>query len=182
VGVGVAPPPPPPPPNTHTHTHTLVRTLTDPPSPPTHTHTHPHTRYTALGSLGEQITYPDVPDLSDAAVVARLHELMRCVRLEHLVEREGGFAKVAPWANILSLGEQQRLGMARLFYHQPKYALLDQCTDAVSVDVEEALYDEARRKGITIITISQRCAMNRACASTPPPSPPPSHPHPHPQV
>ena len=81
----------------------------------------PWQRYMALGSLGEQITYPEVPDLSNPDVVARLHELMRCVRLEHLVEREGGFAKIAAWANILSLGEQQRLGMARLFYHKPKY-------------------------------------------------------------
>ena len=34
-----------------------------------------------------------------------------------------------------------------------------QCTDAVSVDVEEQLYKEAERLGITIITISQRAAL-----------------------
>ena len=46
--------------------------------------------------------------------------------------------------------------MARLFYHKPRFAVLDQCTDAVSVDVEEALYEQARKLGVTIITISQR--------------------------
>ena len=35
----------------------------------------------------------------------------------------------------------------------------DQCTDAVSVDVEESLYEMARARGITIVTISQRPAL-----------------------
>lgn len=37
-------------------------------------------------------------------------------------------------------GEQQRLGMARLFFHNPKLGVLDECTNATSVDVEEHLY------------------------------------------
>lgn len=62
--------------------------------------------------------------------------------------------------------------MARLFYHRPKFAVLDQvgshpvwrlslikCTDAVSIDVEEQLYQLAESLGITIITISQRSAL-----------------------
>ena len=36
-----------------------------------------------------------------------------------------------------------------------------QCTDAVSVDVEEALYEHAGSLGITIITISQRPGLLR---------------------
>ena len=59
----------------------------------------------------------------------------------------------------MSLGEQQRIGMARLFYHKPKYGVLDECTSAVSVDVEEKLYTEAAARDITCITISQRLAL-----------------------
>ncbi len=38
--------------------------------------------------------------------------------------------------------------------------MLDECTSAVSVDVEERLYRDAARLGVTCITISQRLALS----------------------
>ena len=49
--------------------------------------------------------------------------------------------------------------MARLFYHQPQFAILDECTSAVSVDVEGSMYQYCRETGITLFTVSHRRSL-----------------------
>ncbi|KAL3681209.1 hypothetical protein R1sor_024165 [Riccia sorocarpa] len=89
----------------------------------------------------------------------KLDSILRDVKLTYLLDREGGWETTANWEDMLSLGEQQRLGMARLFFHHPRFGILDECTNATSVDVEEGLYKLAKELGITVVTISQRPAL-----------------------
>ncbi len=58
--------------------------------------------------------------------------------------------------------------MARLFFQRPAFGALDECTNATSADVEEALYAHARQLGITLVTVTQRTALVSATVSAPP--------------
>ena len=49
--------------------------------------------------------------------------------------------------------------MARLFYHRPLFAILDECTSAMSMDVEADLYLKAKELGITLFTVSHRSSL-----------------------
>ena len=84
---------------------------------------------------------------------------MRWIRLDYLEEREGGFDAVNDWNDVLSGGEKQRIAMARLFYHRPLFAILDECTSAVSMDVEAELYNKAKELHITLFTVSHRASL-----------------------
>jgi len=46
--------------------------------------------------------------------------------------------------------------MARLFFHKPAFGILDECTSAVSMDVEAKIYETCKSLGITIFTVSHR--------------------------
>jgi ABC-type uncharacterized transport system fused permease/ATPase subunit len=87
---------------------------------------------------------------------ADLFKLLGEVRLAYLVDREGGWDKENDWNDVLSGGEKQRMAMGRLIYHKPTYAILDECTSAVSMDVEGHLYTYMKEQGITLITVSHR--------------------------
>ncbi|MES1909859.1 MAG: hypothetical protein MHM6MM_002550 [Cercozoa sp. M6MM] len=118
----------------------------------------PQQPYLPLGTLRDQVIYPDTVATMKCSD-DELLQLLKIAKLEYLVPREGGWDAVASWQDRLSGGEKQRIAMARLFYHKPHFAILDECTSAVSVDVEHNLYSTAREMGMSLITISHRPSL-----------------------
>mmetsp|Transcript_4383 Transcript_4383/g.11917 ORF Transcript_4383/g.11917 Transcript_4383/m.11917 type:complete len:794 (+) Transcript_4383:128-2509(+) len=104
---------------------------------------------------------PSPPAVISGELDARLEQCLRAVDLQYLLARGAGWEQVQPWQETLSGGEKQRLAMARLLYHQPQYAVLDECTSAVSADGEFKLYEACERSGITFLSIAHRPALKR---------------------
>ncbi|KAK0183235.1 hypothetical protein PV327_001295 [Microctonus hyperodae] len=116
----------------------------------------PQKPYMTVGCLREQITYP-ADSKRDKCTDEKLLALLDLVDLRLLAEREpDGLDAMGDWDSTLSGGEKQRLAMTRLFYHTPQYALLDECTSAVSLEVEGSMYETAKQRGITLLTITHR--------------------------
>ncbi|KAK3950915.1 ABC transporter transmembrane region 2-domain-containing protein [Pseudoneurospora amorphoporcata] len=123
----------------------------------------PQRPYLSIGTLRDQVIYPDgEADMREKR--KNEYDLKRALdqaRLGYLPEREGGWDTRKEWKDILSGGEKQRLAIARLLYHEPQYAFIDEGTSAVSSDVEGLLYETCKEKGITLITISTRASLKK---------------------
>ncbi|KAJ3037863.1 hypothetical protein HDV00_001278 [Rhizophlyctis rosea] len=121
----------------------------------------PQRPYLSLGTLRDQVIYPDTKAEMDAKGItdADLQTMLQIVQVGGLVEREGGWDAEKDWKDVLAGGDKQRIAMARLFYHSPRYAILDECTSSVSMDVERIMYTHAQRLGITLITVSHRPSL-----------------------
>ncbi|KAK4101066.1 hypothetical protein N658DRAFT_524258 [Parathielavia hyrcaniae] len=122
----------------------------------------PQRPYLSKGSLRQQVIYPDGVRTMQAKGVtdADLLAILRALSLEHLVDvSPDGWDTETEWREAVSGGVQQRLAMARLFYHRPRYAILDECTSSVPLETEKVMYDTAKQLGITLMTVSHRRSL-----------------------
>lgn len=118
----------------------------------------PQKTYFTTGNLRDQIIYPHT--YSDMLEMGYnddyLYHILREVKLEYLLTREGNFNVVKDWKDVLSGGEKQRMSIARVLFMHPKLVILDESTNAVSTDVEDYLFELLRTKKIPFITLSHR--------------------------
>lgn len=110
--------------------------------------------YMVVGTLRDQLFYPlrDNRRVSDE----QLRKILEDVNLADLPDKLGGFNVEIDWAKTLSLGEQQRIAVARVLLAQPRFVALDEATSALDLENQERLYRLLRDAGITMISISHR--------------------------
>lgn len=125
----------------------------------------PQRPYVTKGTLRQQIMYPlsdEQQAEEEEAEEVRVRGILRAVRMEHLLERvQGDMRREHDWPQELSPGEQQRVAFARLFYHQPLFAILDESTSSVDAALEEHLYGECARRNITLLSVGHRHSLRR---------------------
>jgi len=115
----------------------------------------PQRPYFPIGSLAAAVTYPAEPGTFAAETLA---EAITAVGLPALAAR---LTEEAHWNRMLSLGEQQRLGIARAILQAPDYLFLDEATASLDEPSEAALYRllEQRLRQTTIVSIGHRSTL-----------------------
>eukprot|EP00300_Choanocystis_sp_HF-7_P037494 c53660_g1_i1.p1 GENE.c53660_g1_i1~~c53660_g1_i1.p1 ORF type:complete len:649 (-),score=151.27 c53660_g1_i1:210-2117(-) len=129
-----------------------------PPSHATITYV-PQKPYLVSGSLRDQVTYP-----LEVQSGERDKEIAQClanVGLERFVANGGLDVTHYDWADVLSGGEKQRVGLARLYFHKPDFAILDEATSAINANEEGPLYEHLARLNMTVFSISHREALKK---------------------
>lgn len=117
----------------------------------------PQRPYMIPGTLRNQLEYPGS---AKSAGDDRLHEVLETVNLPMLADRvDGDFDREADWANMLSLGEQQRVSFARLLLKKPAIAFLDESTSALDEPNEERLYAYLKKHRYTYVSVGHRSTL-----------------------
>lgn len=126
----------------------------------------PQRPYLSKGTLRQQIIYP-CSEKDNQVSDDELLDILRVVEIDEIINTsgnpEGGHGYTwdseREWKEELSMGVQQRIAMARLFYHSPKFAILDECTSSVSLEIERVMYMHATKLGISLMTVSHRPSL-----------------------
>ena len=87
------------------------------------------------------------------------NDTVKPLEVQPSIEIKEAFDIVRNWTEELSIGIQQRLAMARMYYHRPRFAVLDECTSAVSPEMEQRMYTIAQDYGISLISVCHRTSL-----------------------
>lgn len=116
----------------------------------------PQRPYFPVATLASAIAYPAETGAYPEAV---LRDALTAVGLPGLVSRLG---EEGHWNRMLSIGEQQRLAIARAILQKPDYLFLDEATASLDEPSEAALYKLLREQlgNTTIISIGHRSTLD----------------------
>jgi ABC-type protease/lipase transport system fused ATPase/permease subunit len=114
------------------------------------------------GSISENIARLNEPDeglVIKAAEMAGCHEMIMQLA-------DGYNTKVGVNGNNLSMGQQQRIGLARAFYGNPTYIFLDEPNSNLDSEGDASLMhaiQAASKNGSTILLVAHRTSVLSNC-------------------
>ena len=115
----------------------------------------PQRPYLPIAALKEAIAYPSPASTFSAEQIRDVLGAVDLVKLVPQLDEE------AHWNRMLSLGEQQRLGLARALLHAPQFLFLDEATASVDEPSEARLYRliADRLPDTTVVSIGHRSTL-----------------------
>jgi len=115
----------------------------------------PQRPYVPLGTLRRAVTYPLSPEAVEDDVVRRSIE---DVGLAHFIDRLDADEH---WDQVLSGGEKQRLGFARMLIRNPKMIIMDEATAALDSSSQDGLMHLVleRLPSATIVSVAHRVEL-----------------------
>lgn len=104
--------------------------------------------YIPPGSIYDACAFPEsASDISKE----RIDEALQFLELWHLVTRPEEC-----WSQGLSPGERQRIALARIFVHKPRFLLMDEATSAIPERLEAKIYRRLAASDTVMISIAHR--------------------------
>jgi putative ATP-binding cassette transporter len=115
----------------------------------------PQRPYLPIGSLAAAVAYPAPPDRFE---IAAIRSVLVAVGLPAFADR---LSEEAHWNRMLSLGEQQRIALARAILHAPDFLFLDEATASLDEPAEAELYKllYERLPRTTVVSIGHRSTL-----------------------
>lgn len=116
----------------------------------------PQRTYLPLGSLRQAILYPQTEPVADSLIKLALAS---CA-LDYLSEQ---LDTTADWSRILSLGEQQRIAIARALLLKPQWLFLDEATSALDSKLEAQVYQAllTQLPNITLLSVAHKPTLDQ---------------------
>jgi len=115
----------------------------------------PQRPYLPMGSLRRVMTYPEA---ASNRTTDDITAVMTKVGLGHLA---GRLDDARDWEKILSGGEKQRLGFARLLLQRPDIVVLDEATAALDADSQKRMMEllSCELRDATVVSIGHRSEL-----------------------
>jgi len=111
-----------------------------------------------VGYLEEATFYPELTVVENLEIARRMQGIPDKASIQKVIDKMGLEPHINKKAKHLSLGNKQRLGLAKALIHEPKILILDEPINGLDpagiVEIRELLRDLAENHGVTVFISS----------------------------